>query len=213
MASDRFFFIYMPDYSVGNNHWVHLMREEIIMSKWNRLLHLVAVCLAMSICGSAAATAGSAIDSYDVVIRYGHIIDGTGSPWYPGDAVPYLHPSAYGIFSRIFRKDVREDHFLTLPDAIRKMTALPAQRMGFTERGVLKQGIRADVVVFDPGKIRDLATFEHPNQRAVGMKYVLVNGVPAIDDGKMTGALAGVVLVGSGRETCLHYTSNLGKSP
>lgn len=114
---------------------------------------------------------------------------------------PHPHPRAYGTFPRIFRKYVREDHLLTLPDAVRKMTALPAQRMGLTERGVLKKGMRADVVVFDPGKIRDLATFEHPNQLSVGMKYVLVNGVPVIDDGKMTGALPGMVLMGPGRET------------
>jgi N-acyl-D-amino-acid deacylase len=108
------------------------------------------------------------------------------------------HPRAYGTFPRILRKYVREEHALTLPDAIRKFSALPAQRMRLTDRGVLKQGMWADVVVFDPATIRDLATFEQPNQLAQGMAYVLVNGVPVIADGKMTGALPGKVLRGPG---------------
>lgn len=108
------------------------------------------------------------------------------------------HPRAYGTFPRILRKYVREDHQLTLPEAIRKFTALPAQRMRLTDRGVLKQGMWADVVVFDPATIHDAATFESPNQLSEGMEYVLVNGVPVIDGGKMTGALPGKVLRGPG---------------
>jgi dihydroorotase/N-acyl-D-amino-acid deacylase len=108
------------------------------------------------------------------------------------------HPRAYGTFPRILRKYVREDHMLTLEDAIRKFTALPAQRMRLDDRGVLKQGMWADVVIFDPATIRDLATFEQPNQLSQGMEYVLVNGVPVIADGKMTNALPGKVLRGQG---------------
>ncbi len=108
------------------------------------------------------------------------------------------HPRAYGTFPRILRKYVREEHTLSLEDAIRKFTALPAQRMRFTDRGVLKQGMWADVVVFDPDSIRDVATFEQPNQLSVGMRFVLVNGVPVIADGKMTDALPGKVVRGAG---------------
>jgi dihydroorotase/N-acyl-D-amino-acid deacylase len=108
------------------------------------------------------------------------------------------HPRAYGTFPRILRKYVREEHTLTLEDAIRKFTALPAQRMRFADRGVLKQGMWADVVVFDPDSIRDVATFEQPNQLSVGMRFVLVNGVPVIADGKMTNALPGKVVRGAG---------------
>lgn len=108
------------------------------------------------------------------------------------------HPRAYGTFPRILRKYVREEHALTLADAIRKFSALPAQRMRLADRGVLKQGMWADVVVFDPAKIRDLATYEKPNQLSVGMEDVLVNGVPVIEGGKMTGALPGKVLRGEG---------------
>jgi N-acyl-D-amino-acid deacylase len=108
------------------------------------------------------------------------------------------HPRAYGTFPRILRKYVREEKRLTLEDAIRKFSSLPAQRMRLTDRGVLKQGMWADVVVFDPATIRDLATFEKPNQLSQGMNYVLVNGLPVIDQGKMTGVLPGKVLRGEG---------------
>ena len=108
------------------------------------------------------------------------------------------HPRAYGTFPRILRKYVREEKKLTLEDAIRKCSALPAQRMRLTDRGVLKTGMWADVVIFDPSTIHDLATFENPNQLSQGMDYVLVNGVSVIDQGKMTGALPGRVLRGAG---------------
>jgi N-acyl-D-amino-acid deacylase len=108
------------------------------------------------------------------------------------------HPRAYGTFPRILRKYVREEHKLTLEDAIRKFSALPAQRMRFTDRGVLKAGMCADIVVFDPATIHDLATFDKPNQLSEGMIYVLVNGVLVIDQTKMTGALPGKVLRGPG---------------
>ena len=108
------------------------------------------------------------------------------------------HPRAYGTFPRILRKYVREEKVLSLPDAIRKFSALPAQRMRLTDRGVLKSGMWADVVIFDPATIRDVATFDNPNQLSQGMEYVLVNGVPVIDQGKMTKALPGKVLRGAG---------------
>jgi dihydroorotase/N-acyl-D-amino-acid deacylase len=113
-----------------------------------------------------------------------------------GQAHP--HPRAYGTFPRILSKYVREDKALTLEDAIRKFTALPAQRMRLTDRGVLKAGMWADVVIFDPATIHDRATFDNPNQLSEGMEYVLVNGGLVIDQGKMTGALPGKVLRGPG---------------
>jgi dihydroorotase/N-acyl-D-amino-acid deacylase len=104
------------------------------------------------------------------------------------------HPRAWGTFPRILRKYVREEKLLTLEDAIRKFTSLPAQRMRFSDRGLLKAGLWADVVVFDPETIRDRATFEDPNQPSEGMRFVLVNGVPVIEEGRMTNALPGKVL-------------------
>jgi N-acyl-D-aspartate/D-glutamate deacylase len=106
------------------------------------------------------------------------------------------HPRAYGTFPRILRKYVREEKRLSLEDAIRKFTSLPAQRMRLGDRGVLKAGMWADVVVFDPAAVRDRATFAKPNQLSEGMRWVLVNGVPVIAEGKATGALPGKVLRG-----------------
>jgi dihydroorotase/N-acyl-D-amino-acid deacylase len=108
------------------------------------------------------------------------------------------HPRAYATFPRILRKYVRQEHKLSLPDAIRKFSALPAQRMHLSDRGVLKKDMWADVVVFDPATVRDVASFENPNQLSQGMEYVLVNGVPVIDRGKMTNVLPGKVLRGPG---------------
>jgi len=108
------------------------------------------------------------------------------------------HPRAYGTFPRILRKYVREEKRLTLEDAIRKFTSLPAQRMRLGDRGVLKAGMWGDIVVFDPATVRDLATFAKPNQLSEGMRWVLVNGVPVIADGKATGTLPGKVLRGPG---------------
>jgi N-acyl-D-amino-acid deacylase len=108
------------------------------------------------------------------------------------------HPRAYGTFPRILRKYVREEHLLTLPDAIRKFSALPAQRMHLVDRGVLKAGMWADMVIFDPDTVRDLATYDNPNQLSAGMMFVLVNGVPVIREGKITQALPGKVLRGPG---------------
>jgi dihydroorotase/N-acyl-D-amino-acid deacylase len=104
------------------------------------------------------------------------------------------HPRAYGTFPRILRKYVREEHLLTLPDAIRKFSSLPAGRLRLTDRGVIKQGMYADVVVFDPTRITDRATFENPNQLSIGMQFVLINGVPVVADGQMTNLLPGKVL-------------------
>jgi N-acyl-D-amino-acid deacylase len=108
------------------------------------------------------------------------------------------HPRAYGTFPRILHKYVREENALSLPDAIRKFSALPSERMRLTDRGVLKSGMWADVVIFDPATVRDLATYDKPNQLSQGMDYVLVNGIPVIDNGKMTGELPGKVLRGPG---------------
>jgi len=108
------------------------------------------------------------------------------------------HPRAYGTFPRVLAKYVRDEHKLSLPDAIRKFTSLPAQREHLADRGVIKQGMWADLVVFDPATVHDVATYADPNKFSVGMRYVVVNGVPVIEDGKMTGKLPGKVLRGPG---------------
>jgi N-acyl-D-amino-acid deacylase len=122
----------------------------------------------------------------------------------PGAAVDGIlgaehpHPRAYGTFPRILHKYVRDEQALTLSDAIRKFTALPAQREHLVDRGVLKLGMWADMVIFDPKAIHETSSYEDPNHLAIGMQFVLVNGVPVVDLGKMTGALPGQVLHGPG---------------
>jgi len=108
------------------------------------------------------------------------------------------HPRAYGTFPRILRRYVRESHELSLEEAIRKFSALPAARLHLTDRGVLKAGLAADLVVFDQQEITDRATYAEPNQLSVGMRFVLVNGVPVIADGRETLRLPGRVLRGPG---------------
>jgi len=108
------------------------------------------------------------------------------------------HPRAYGTFPRILKKYVREEHRLSLEEAIRKFTALPAARMRIADRGLIKQGLWADLVIFDADTIADRSTFSEPNQLASGMNWVLVNGEPVIADGQMTGVRPGQVLRGPG---------------
>ena len=109
------------------------------------------------------------------------------------------HPRAYGSFARFLGKYVRDEKLMPLPEAIRRMTGLPATNLGLEGRGFLKEGMFADVVVFDPATIADKATYENPHQYAVGVKHVLVNGVPVLKDGEHTGAKPGRAVWGPGR--------------
>ena len=119
----------------------------------------------------------------------------------------FPHPRAYGTFPRVLRKYVREERRLRLEEAIRKFTSLPASRLRLNDRGVLKAGLWADIVVFDPNTITERSTFQAPNQLSVGMQWVLVNGVPVIADGIATHALPGQVLRGPGyRVRAAHHS-------
>src|SRR5437899_6236432 len=106
------------------------------------------------------------------------------------------HPRAYGNFARVLGKYVRDEKVITLPEAVRRLSALPATNLGLDHRGFLKQGMFADVVVFDPATIADRATFEKPHQYAVGVKHVFVNGVQVLKDGEHTSAKPGRALWG-----------------
>ena len=108
------------------------------------------------------------------------------------------HPRAYGNFARLLGKYVREERIIPLAEAIRRLTSLPAGNLGLDRRGRLVPGMFADVVVFDPATIADRATFEAPHQYAVGMRHVLVNGVPVLRDGEHTGATPGRAIKGAG---------------
>ena len=108
------------------------------------------------------------------------------------------HPRAYGTFARFLGKYVRDEKVTTLPDAIRRLTGLPAQNLKLKDRGCLKVGCYADVAVFDPARIQDHATFAEPLQLASGVQHVLVNGVQVLKDGEHTGATPGRVVRGPG---------------
>jgi N-acyl-D-amino-acid deacylase len=109
-----------------------------------------------------------------------------------------VHPRAYGSFARLLGRFVREEKILPLEEAIRKLAALPAQNLRIDQRGMLQEGYFADVVVFDPERIQDRATFEKPHQYATGMVHVFVNGVQVLKDGEHTGAKPGRVVRGPG---------------
>ncbi|HSE64105.1 MAG TPA: D-aminoacylase [Thermoanaerobaculia bacterium] len=111
-----------------------------------------------------------------------------------GKASP--HPRSYGTFPRVLGVYVREKKLLKLEDAVRKMTSFPAQRVGLEDRGILRPGMKADIAVFDPARVRDRATYENPHQYPEGITVVLVNGVVVFENGAMTGARPGVVLYG-----------------
>ena len=116
----------------------------------------------------------------------------------PATAQGMVHPRSYGNFPRIFAKYVREEHVLPLEDAVRKASSAVATRLMLTDRGVIKVGLKADVIVFDPATIKDNATFEKPHQLSTGVRDMFVNGVAVLRNGQHTGAKPGVVVRGPG---------------
>ena len=116
----------------------------------------------------------------------------------PDSAKIATHPRAYGTYPRILGRFVREWRWLTLEDAVRKMSGATADRLSIRDRGYLREGMRADVMIFDPNTIIDRATYERPHQLSVGVIHVLVNGVPVVSDGRVTGAKPGRIVRGPG---------------
>ena len=108
------------------------------------------------------------------------------------------HPRGWGSFPRILGRYVREQRLLTLEEAVRRFTSRAAWRVGIRDRGLLKEGMKADITIFDPATVTDLATFEEPNRYAEGISFVLVNGQPVVDSGTITQARPGQVIRGPG---------------
>jgi dihydroorotase/N-acyl-D-amino-acid deacylase len=136
-------------------------------------------------------------DDVERIMRYPFtMIASDGGVQVFGEAAP--HPRSYGTFARVLGVYVRERHVLTLEDAVRRMTSLPAARLKLFDRGLIRPGMKADIAVFDPGVVKDKAQFENPHQYAEGVRHVLVNGKPALVNGKMTGVLGGAILRGPG---------------
>jgi dihydroorotase/N-acyl-D-amino-acid deacylase len=138
-------------------------------------------------------------DNVKLQLRQPWIKFGTDAGGFDPDSASGLtHPRAYGTFPRILGKYVRDEQVIPLEDAIRKMSAAVATRLSIHDRGVLKEGLFADIVVFDPATIIDHATFEEPHQLSTGMEFVLVNGVVVVRNGAHTGAKPGRVVRGPG---------------
>lgn len=116
-----------------------------------------------------------------------------------GDTGGLRHPRTFGNFPRVIARYVKEKRVLTLEEAVRKMTSWPATRMRLVDRGLIREGMYADVNIFDLDKLQDLASYENPNVYPAGIEYVLVNGQVVIEQGRHTGARPGRVLYGPGR--------------
>jgi dihydroorotase/N-acyl-D-amino-acid deacylase len=116
----------------------------------------------------------------------------------PDSARGLTHPRAYGNFPRIMGKYVRDEHVMSLEEAVRKATSAPATRLSIPDRGLLREGFFADITVFDPATIADRSTFEQPHQLSVGVRHVFVNGTAVVRDGRHTNAKPGRVLRGPG---------------
>jgi N-acyl-D-aspartate/D-glutamate deacylase len=159
-----------------------------------------------------AVAGGGRVTAIYHMMSEGDIVTALGQPWVSigsdagaalragtQDALGLPHPRAYGTHPRVIKRFVKELGALTLPDAIRRMTSWPATRMRLADRGMIREGMWADVVVFDFDGIDDRATFEAPIATPTGIDYVLVNGVVTVDKGAHTGARAGRVLYGPGK--------------
>jgi dihydroorotase/N-acyl-D-amino-acid deacylase len=148
--------------------------------------------------GCSAIYHAIAEDDVQRILRSPHTMigsDGDAPPF--GNASP--HPRSYGTFSRVLGRYVREKGVLSLEEAVRKMTGFPASRLKLPDRGLLRPGMKADVVVFDAGTIIDRSEFTRPHQYSEGMRHVFVNGAAVLLDGKPTGARPGIVLYGPGK--------------
>jgi dihydroorotase/N-acyl-D-amino-acid deacylase len=138
-------------------------------------------------------------DNVRMQIKYPWVIIGTDAGGVdPDSSTNVVHPRAYGTYPRILGRYVREQHLFTLEEAVRKMSGAVAARLALRDRGLLREGMYADVVVFDDSTIMDLATPEKPHQISRGVEQVFVNGVQVVRDGKHTGATPGRVLKGAG---------------
>lgn len=138
-------------------------------------------------------------DNVRMQIRNPWVVIGTDAGGYdPDSATGLTHPRAYGSYPRILGRYVRELGILTLEDAVRKFSSGPALRLGLRDRGLIREGMFADVVVFDEATIIDVATPDDPHQLSTGMKHVWVNGVQVLDDGRHTGATPGRAVRGNG---------------
>jgi dihydroorotase/N-acyl-D-amino-acid deacylase len=199
---------YVDDFAGGDLRRIQFARVTWMKSLEGRTLHEWATSRGMT--PTAASAAELAIDvmqrggataiyhfmsdaDVERIMRHPFtMIASDGELTFPGDA--QIHPRSYGTFPRILGHYVREKRVLTLEDAIRRMTSLPASRLRLRDRGRIANGAAADLVVFDPESVSDRGTFADPHQFAAGIEHVIVNGVVSVSEGRRTGATGGRVL-------------------
>jgi dihydroorotase/N-acyl-D-amino-acid deacylase len=138
-------------------------------------------------------------DNVKLQLRQPWIKIGTDAPGLdPETAKDLAHPRSYGTFPRILGKYTRDENVMSMEEAVRKMTSAVARRLSIQDRGLLQEGLHADIAVFDPRTVIDRATYEQPHQISTGIRYVFVNGVAVVREGKHTGALPGQLIRGPG---------------
>lgn len=183
------------DASLAGRTLADVLDERGVVATPSAIADLILELVARGGCGSIF----HSFDEGDVerlmASPYG-MIGSDGSLVHFGDASP--HPRGYGTFPRVLGRYVRERGVISLEEAVRRMTSAPADRLGFAGRGRIEAGAVADLTVFDPATVSDLATFENPHQHPVGIPHVFVGGVAVVRDGAVTGARPGVVLRGAG---------------
>lgn len=174
-----------------------------IMKEWNRTAPETVIELTLAERGRLGKINFSMNeDNVSMQLKQPWVVIGSDAGGFnPDSARGLTHPRAYGAFTRFLRKYVREDSVVTLEDAVRRMTSATASRLHLRDRGLLREGMYADVVVFDPKTVADLATFEKPHQLSVGVQHVFVNGVAVVRDGRHTEARPGRVVYGPGRRS------------
>jgi N-acyl-D-amino-acid deacylase len=140
------------------------------------------------------------MDEGDVqyIMKYPYNMVGADAGVATGKGMP--HPRGYGSNARVLGRYVREEKIISLEEAVRRMTSLPAQKFQFKDRGMLREGMAADIVVFNEKEVIDLSTYEKPHQFSKGFAFVLVNGKLVIDDAHHTGVKSGIVLYGPGKK-------------
>jgi dihydroorotase/N-acyl-D-amino-acid deacylase len=181
------------DRSLGGKSLSQVLRERRRPATIDQAADLVVEIVQKGGC-SAIFHAISEDDLVRIMKHPATMIASDASPGIPTFGMDVPHPRAYGTFARVLGVYVREKGVLTLEEAVRKMSSFPAQRMGIEDRGILRPGLKADVVVFNPATITDRATFEKPHQYAEGVSAVIVNGQLTLSGGQMTGERAGRVL-------------------
>jgi len=169
--------------SAWNKDWSDALMDLTILEK-NRLGQVIFV---------------ATDDNIPMQMKLSYMKFGTDAGGYDPDSVKFAtHPRSYGTYPRILGRYVRDQKVLTLEDAVRKMSGATAQRLSIHDRGEIKPGYYADIMIFDPNTIIDRATYEQPHQLSVGVMHVLVNGTPVVSNGRVTGAKPGRIVRGPG---------------